>query len=198
MLKLDLLRHGETELSHTLRGSTDDALTATGWQQMFDAVNQATTQQWDVIMSSPLQRCALFAEKINLQLKLPLWIESDLQEMHFGEWEAQTTQWIYDHHPEELAQFWQMPTLYTPPQGEGLLDFHHRVTHAIDGMTAKMQQQNFQNALIITHGGVIKLLKTIAQQEPLDSLLSMQAELGKLNTFHCDLMSHQLMMDDQT
>ena len=33
-LKIDLLRHGETTLSHTLRGSTDDDLTELGWQQM--------------------------------------------------------------------------------------------------------------------------------------------------------------------
>ena len=32
-LYLDLLRHGETELGGGLRGSLDDALTATGWQQ---------------------------------------------------------------------------------------------------------------------------------------------------------------------
>ncbi len=34
MIMLDLLRHGETELGHTLRGSTDDALTLEGWQDM--------------------------------------------------------------------------------------------------------------------------------------------------------------------
>ncbi|BCQ64003.1 hypothetical protein PBOI14_57530 [Pseudomonas sp. Boi14] len=37
-LYLDLLRHGETELGGGLRGSLDDALTATGWQQMREAV----------------------------------------------------------------------------------------------------------------------------------------------------------------
>jgi alpha-ribazole phosphatase len=37
-LRLDLLRHGETELGGGLRGSLDDALTEKGWQQMRDAV----------------------------------------------------------------------------------------------------------------------------------------------------------------
>ena len=37
-LRLDLLRHGETELGGGLRGSLDDALTERGWQQMHDAV----------------------------------------------------------------------------------------------------------------------------------------------------------------
>ena len=31
---LELLRHGETELGGGLRGSLDDALTATGWAQL--------------------------------------------------------------------------------------------------------------------------------------------------------------------
>ncbi len=41
MLYLDFLRHGETSLSHTLRGRTDDALTAKGWAQMQSTIAQA-------------------------------------------------------------------------------------------------------------------------------------------------------------
>ncbi len=65
MLYLDFLRHGETSLSHTLRGRTDDALTAKGWAQMRSTITQSeqTDQAWDVIYSSPLQRCRLFAEE---------------------------------------------------------------------------------------------------------------------------------------
>ena len=57
MLKIDLLRHGETTLSHTLRASTDDDLTELGWSQMqktIDQTLQASIQQqaaWDVIFS---------------------------------------------------------------------------------------------------------------------------------------------------
>ena len=37
-VRLDLLRHGETELGGGLRGSLDDALTELGWAQMHEAV----------------------------------------------------------------------------------------------------------------------------------------------------------------
>lgn len=43
-----------------------------------------------------------------------------------------------------------------------------------------MQKQNLQHALVVTHGGVIKLLACLARQQPLDDLLKMPAELGKL------------------
>ena len=65
MIMLDLLRHGETELGHTLRGSTDDALTSKGWKIMQQTVNTALDHglQWDMILSSPLQRCLNFAQE---------------------------------------------------------------------------------------------------------------------------------------
>ena len=59
-LQLDLLRHGETELGGGFRGSLDDALTDTGWAQMRAAVVEAGP--WSHVVSSPLQRCARFAE----------------------------------------------------------------------------------------------------------------------------------------
>ena len=61
-LRLDLLRHGETELGGGLRGSIDDALTDTGWAQMRAAV--VGQGPWDRLVSSPLQRCARFAEEL--------------------------------------------------------------------------------------------------------------------------------------
>ena len=111
MLKIDLLRHGETTLSHTLRGSTDDDLTELGWSQMQQTIDQslqAFIQQqaaWDVIFSSPLKRCRLFAETVAAQQHKPIFYDADLQEMHFGDWEALPTQVIYENEPELLANF---------------------------------------------------------------------------------------------
>ena len=85
-VQLDLLRHGETELGGGLRGSLDDALTALGWTQMRDAVQGKGP--WDRIVSSPLQRCALFARELSAQLDIPVSFDKDLQELHFGAWEG--------------------------------------------------------------------------------------------------------------
>ena len=61
-LRIDLLRHGESRLSHTLRGHIDDELTEKGWQQMQSTFDHITEKNWDVVVSSPLQRCANFAK----------------------------------------------------------------------------------------------------------------------------------------
>lgn len=194
MYRIDLLRHGETELSHTLRGSTDDALTDSGWQQMHYTVDQslknhAPIQPWDVVFSSPLQRCALFADEIASNLNLELILDRNLQEMHFGDWEALSTQSIYEAQPELLAQFWEKPTQFSPPNAETLQQFHMRINQAIQQIQTYMQHKQFEHVLVVTHGGVIKLLKCLALQQPLDNILKMSAELGQFNHFilHDDL-----------
>ncbi|MFW2066150.1 histidine phosphatase family protein [Acinetobacter johnsonii] len=198
MLYLDFLRHGETSLSHTLRGRTDDALTAKGWAQMRSTITQSeqTGQAWDVIYSSPLQRCRLFAEQWAEQKQLPLFIEPNLQEMDFGEWEAQSTERLYQLYPDELAQFWQTPLSFTPPQAESLMAFKSRVLEFIETLTQQMYAQGWTRALIISHGGVIKLLKCQALKQHDNDLLKMSAELGQLNCFVFDQGQFQFIQSE--
>ncbi|MEG0030399.1 histidine phosphatase family protein [Acinetobacter sp.] len=198
MLYLDFLRHGETSLSHTLRGKTDDALTEKGWMQMQSTIAQAeqVSQAWDVIYSSPLQRCRLFAEQWAGQTQLPLFIEPNLQEMDFGEWEAQSTERLYQLYPDELAQFWQTPLSFTPPQAESLLTFKSRVLESVETLTQQMHVQGWQRALIISHGGVIKLLKCQALKQNDNDLLKMSAELGQLNSFVFDQGQLQVIQSE--
>jgi len=181
--RIDLLRHGESQYSHTLRGHLDDELTAKGWQQMQSTIEQVTDQTWDVIVSSSLKRCAYFAEQLSKTTQLPLLVNHDLKEMYFGEWEGVSTQQIYETSPELLANFWQKPSQYCPPQAETLIQFQTRILKGFQDLLLEMRKQNWQRALVVTHGGVIKLLSCLARQQPLDDLLKMQAELGKLYSF---------------
>ena len=189
MLKIDLLRHGQSTLSHTLRGSTDADLTELGWSQMQHSIDQSLHAQdneavpWDVIFSSPLKRCRLFADRIAQQIEKPVFYHANLQEMHFGDWEALSTQYIYENEPELLANFWQQPTLFSPPNAETMQNFHLRVINGLTNIQQQMQANHWQHALLVTHGGVIKLLKCIALKHTLDDLLKMSAELGQLNAF---------------
>ena len=197
-LKIDLLRHGESELSHTLRGSLDDALTAKGWQQMLSSIDQSQTlpQQWDVVFSSPLQRCSMFAEHCVKERDIPLILDKNLQEMHFGDWEGQSIQQLYEQFPGTLADFWQKPTQTTLPNAETMHQFHLRVSTAMSNIQQLMQLNGWQSALVITHGGVIKLLKCMVLQQPLDDVLKMTAELGQLSSFRWDTLTQTLALQE--
>lgn len=181
-MRLDLLRHGETTLSHTLRGHTDDELTENGWLQMQSTIQQyvARDTNWDVIFSSPLQRCHVFAINLAEQLEIHLQLNMHIKEMYFGDWEGISTQSIYDNEPELLANFWQFPTKYHAPNGESLEQFLQRVQVGFDEIHTQMKIHQWNRALVVTHGGVIKLLTCLARHKHLNDLLKMSAELGQL------------------
>ncbi|MFV5593872.1 histidine phosphatase family protein [Acinetobacter junii] len=181
-MRLDLLRHGETTLSHTLRGHTDDELTENGWLQMQSTIQQyvAGGTNWDVIFSSPLQRCHAFAINLAERLEVPLQLNMHIKEMYFGDWEGISTQSIYENEPELLANFWQFPTKYHAPNGESLEQFLQRVQVGFDEIHTQMKINQWNRALVVTHGGVIKLLTCLARHKHLNDVLKMSAELGQL------------------
>ncbi|MBF6028764.1 alpha-ribazole phosphatase family protein [Pseudomonas sp. P115] len=176
-LHLDLLRHGETELGGGLRGSLDDALTAKGWAQMRAAVIEQGP--WDRLVSSPLQRCARFADELGAQLNVPVILEKDLQELHFGAWEGQSAAALMQTDAEALGLFWANPYSFTPPEGEPVSDFSDRVLGAV----ARLHQAYAgERVLLISHGGVMRLLLARARGLPREQLLNVEVGHGGLFT----------------
>lgn len=174
-LRLDLLRHGETERGGGLRGSLDDALTPLGWQQMREAV--ARPSGWDRVVSSPLRRCARFAEELSLQLSLPMQLEPDLQELHFGDWEGIATAQLMETDAEGLGLFWENPYTFTPPNGEQVSAFSERVRGAVRRL---YQAHDGERILLISHGGVMRLLLAQARGLPREQLLQVVVGHGGL------------------
>ena len=187
-ITLDLLRHGETELGGGLRGSLDDALTAPGWAQMRAAVKGQGP--WDRIVSSPLQRCALFAHELGEQLGLPVSFDKDLQELHFGAWEGQSAAALMDTDAEALGLFWSDPYAFTPPDGEPVLEFSRRVLAAVN----RLQQAHAgERVLVVCHGGVMKLLLAQARGLPREQLLQIQVVNGAL--FELQVNAHGVLIE---
>ncbi|MBD8150570.1 alpha-ribazole phosphatase family protein [Pseudomonas fluorescens] len=183
-LHLDVLRHGETELGGGLRGSLDDALTAKGWEQMRAAV--VGQGPWDRLISSPLQRCARFAQELGEHLNLPVSLEKDLQELHFGAWEGQSAAALMQTDAEGLGLFWADPYSFTPPQGEPVSAFSERVLGAVSRLR---QAHAGERVLLISHGGVMRLLLARARGLPREQLLNV--EVG-----HGGLFGLQVAVDD--
>lgn len=170
-MTLDLLRHGETELGGGFRGSLDDQLTPTGWQQMRQAT--ASPEHWDAIVSSPLRRCADFAFELAEQCQLPLVLQDGLRELHFGDWEGRHASELMQEHAEDLGRFWAAPYEFTPPGGEPMLAFEERVLNTVNEL---YQHRAGEHLLLVTHGGVMRLLTARARRLERDQLL--QVEVG--------------------
>ena len=174
-LRLDLLRHGETTAGSGFFGSSDVPLSERGWQQLRGAV---VGGDWEVVVSSPLQRCQAFAEELARQSGLPLQIEADLRELHFGAWEGRNAAQILREDEHALGAFWTDPYGFTPPDGEPLREFASRVLGAVERLQS---ERAGQRALLLTHGGVMRLLLARARRLPEAQLLQVEVGHGALH-----------------
>ena len=167
---IDLLRHGEIEFGQRYCGSSDHPLTQTGWQQMWTMVGNQSPH-WQHIVTSPLIRCAGFAQALGQRYSIPVTRDSRFQEIHFGNWENRAAAELLQSDADALARFWQNPLDHPPPGGEHLPDFEARILSAWKDI-----QQQFcgKRVLLITHGGVIRLLMCHLLQHPLERLLDIE------------------------
>ncbi|HEY9052116.1 MAG TPA: histidine phosphatase family protein [Gammaproteobacteria bacterium] len=149
---IDLLRHGETTAGKCFLGSTNAALTDKGWSQMHNAVSEHI---YDMVITSPLLRCVDFARDYSQQRNIPLLVEEDLREIHFGLWEGKTSEQLWQSEQKTLVDFWKDPFANTPPQGEAMTDFVNRVNHCFNRITQEFQDKRI---LLVAHAGVIKVI----------------------------------------
>lgn len=153
--QVDLLRHGACEGGEIFRGSTDVPLSDEGWQQMRGKVAAVAEPPWSTIISSPLRRCRQFADELAAQARLPVVVNSELREMHFGDWEGLPHAEAQQLDPEAWRQFWQSPDQASPPNGEAMPDFCQRVTTAADALLATHAGESL---LVVAHGAVNRVV----------------------------------------
>lgn len=179
---IDLLRHGEVEGDAVYRGSTDDPLTDAGWQQMVATLDDKSN--WDLIASSPLQRCSEFAHLIAEEDEIDLEINQSLKEIDFGLWEGLAPDKIMKEEADMLKAWWQSPTRVTPPEGEDFYDFQARILKALKLI---IEDNKGKKVLLITHAGVIRVILMHAlgmQDENLFRLNVDNASFSEIHIYH--------------
>jgi len=167
---IDVMRHGEPEGTCSdggtiLRGSTDHALTQKGWAQARKRTEMllADGNKWDVIISSPLIRCAEFSKTLAATEFTEkggnkgdrFFIKSDFREIHYGDWDGLSTAKIWQDQPELMEKMWQDPLEFCAPNGESVKDFSKRLQQAWLELMTEFQGKRI---LLVCHGGVMRLL----------------------------------------
>ena len=175
MIQTGLLRHGEVKGGRCFRGTTDDPLTGIGLDQMRQAVSGDC--YWDHVVTSPLQRCAVFANEYAGLHSLSLSTEERFFEIHFGAWEGRSSVELMATQPRALKRFWENPLQYTPPEAEPVMDFATRVLEAWHDLIIRYAKQR---VLIVTHGGVIRVLLCHTRQHPIAKLMEIEVDYGAL------------------
>ncbi len=173
---VDFLRHGEVDGGSYYRGITDDPLTDHGWQQMQSAV---ASQQWDLIISSPLQRCHSFAQHLHSKTNTPLSVDHNWQEINFGDWEGKMADQI---NSDELMQFYQDPLNNSPNNAEDFSAFLSRINFAWEAL---LKEHAGKRILVISHAGVIRCLFNLFLDLPANKIFNLQLDHASLTRFQC-------------
>lgn len=158
---IDLVRHGEPQGGERFRGSRDDPLSDLGWAQLEHA---CAGGRWDVVVTSPLQRCAAFAQRLAARLTVPCETAADLREIGFGQWEGLTTAEVVAGWGEALRAFWRAPQDHPPPGSEPVAAFAARVDAAWQDITARHRGRR---VLVVAHGGTIRMVVRAVLDVPL-------------------------------
>ncbi|MFO7604099.1 MAG: histidine phosphatase family protein, partial [Gammaproteobacteria bacterium] len=109
------------------------------------------TAPWSQIITSPLQRCQAFAERLAARHDIPCSVEHDFREVGFGDWEGRTPAAIQAENPQQYADFYRDPVTLRPPGAEDLTAFIERVQAAYEH---QLERYRSGHILIVAHAGV--------------------------------------------
>lgn len=170
------MRHGEPLGGTRFRGWLDDPLNETGWTQMRAAVGDGC--HWDAVVTSPLKRCAEFAEELAGRHSLPLEIDERFKEMGFGQWEGKIPAEVAAVDAARLENFWRDPVAFPPPEGESLAAVQARVA---EGWQDLLARHSGRRVLLVCHGGVIRLVLAQVLGIPLSNLFRLHVPFASLS-----------------
>jgi len=120
------------------------------------------------VYSSPLRRCRELAEHLQPQ---PI-IDARLAEMDFGDWEGRA----WDDIPRAELDAWAADVAgYAPPGGESPRQLQRRALAFVTGLQE-------QEAVLVTHAGVIRVLMAHWRDLPPEVWSTLQFDFGSLNS----------------
>ncbi|WP_423802609.1 histidine phosphatase family protein [Neobacillus sp. SAB-20_R2A] len=146
MTKICIVRHGETEWNAIgrLQGRSDIPLNEKGIKQAEESGEYLKNSQWDVIITSPLQRAKKTAEIINTYINVPLVVMDDFKEKSFGDAEGMTIEEIRTAFPDRN---------YTNQESADAL-----IKRLMGGLEKIKYNYEDKNVLLVAHGAVINAI----------------------------------------
>jgi broad specificity phosphatase PhoE len=157
MLRLHLLRHGQTALSRAdmfCGRRLDPPLTAEG-EAMAEAFADAYRDMpWRAIYASPLQRARTTAAPLARALGVSVETRDDLAELDYGRWDGKSTDEVSRDHHVEYERWTADPAWNPPTGGETAVALAQRMTRAIEAILAAHDDGN---VLVVSHKASIRV-----------------------------------------
>lgn len=138
---------------------------------------------WTQIVTSPLSRCAEFAQEVGERYNIPVEAEPGLMEIGFGEWEGKTSQELMESDPEILYRFWSDPLNNTPPGAETVLEFQQRISESWEQVTQKFAGEHL---LMVGHAGMMRMILCHVLGVAPENMFRIQVSNAKITRIQID------------
>jgi broad specificity phosphatase PhoE len=170
-MRLILVRHGESEWNRIGRyqGQLDAPLSELGLRQAQALAERLSTETFDAIYSSPLQRARRTADAI-AQFHPSHEIQEDpaLLEIHHGDWQGLFAANVRERYAETLEEWRSFPTRCQMPNGESFSNILKRTLN----FRERLCKEYGSDATVVasTHDVVVKILVAEAVGMPMDRI----------------------------
>jgi len=155
MLKMVLVRHGQTEWNAELRnqGHMDIPLDEVGRQQSRKLAESFRACTFDAIFCSDMSRTKETAKAIAEVTSSKTVIEDPrLRERNYGHWEGKTREEIAVKEAGHLEKYRSDPAFYAPTGGETGIEVYAR---CLSFLWEVLQKYPEGHILVVSHGGTI-------------------------------------------
>lgn len=172
---LYVARHGETlwNAQNKVCGITDVDLTEKGIKQAEILAYEVKEKDIDFIISSPLKRAVETSNIISEICNIPVKTDVRLIEQAYG---------IYEGVDRKNDDFLNNKKCfaYRYPNGESMMQVAYRIYGLIDEIKCEYKDKNI---LIISHGGVCRIINTYFKDMTNDEFFNYTIENAKLNEY---------------
>ncbi len=169
MVKLFLTRHGQTlwNVEKRMQGQLDSDLTELGREQAKALGKRLSDEKIDVIYSSPLGRAMDTAKLIRGDREIEIKTDDGLMELYLGPWQGRLLSDVSLEFPEQTENFWKRPENYQRDDGETYYQLRERASKVVGRIA---EEENGKNVLVVTHGIVLKTLRSYFQYQGIDEI----------------------------
>lgn len=164
-MNLYIIRHTKVAVeSGICYGQSDVSVASTFLSEKEKVKDEIAGITFDAIFCSPLFRCKILA--VNIFQKEEIVFDERLKELNFGEWELKAWDAIYNSPKGKvwMDNYQTLPTL----NGESYPEMVERVLEFYSELVLK----KYINIAIFTHAGVIRILKSSIERQPIDELFT--------------------------
>ena len=176
--RLYLVRHGDTidELTKKVyKGTIDIPLSPLGVKRIKKTARYLSKAGLNVIYTSALSRAVKSGQIIAAHHSLSPCINSDFNEICFGQWEGLSFNEIEKKFPDIFGKWLEDPVSHTPPDGEPLKEAQKRI---MTGLSGVLKEHRGSNIAIVSHAGVLKIIFSSFLSVPLPRMHVFAQEYG--------------------